>query len=357
MKRRPTDVSGVFRSLIERRIAEVDASDELARAAQLRAQAESAPTPRTKKRLLDDAERLAESHARRVRAVSGLKDELDVLNKAMCPSREFVIGTVLMNLAGNAVVPSFVSGDKCSCGAIMSIHLEGSQFRCPNCGLTKLNTAHMVDSANDMVSEGISAMVHPVPAASASSAAVAAAAVVPVESSAPVRRGGPCDLYRDYLEQFAEDVPEIRASVIDTIRTQLFLKRHVNTSDRIKITLLTTLLRECGFPDVIRYASRLEMMLTGREVPKIPRALINRLVERFRIIDDIYRKNNKGKSINHKALTKISLLCENRPDLEKLFSNHRAMDAIRTERKAVQLCYSIAREKSPGYNWEWPYLE
>lgn len=329
------DIPGALRTMVQRRIMERDRSRAPEMAASAREKAASAPTLRERKRLLEDAERLEEDHRRKERRVSGLGAEIGMLDHAMCATNAFRLGAMVSSMCAAAPTPAFVSSDKCECGTVMFAKLDNCEFVCGGCGRTAPNCSRAIEGLCDANPDRI------------------------ISAAAPEterKRGGPADLYRDYIEQFSDDVPPTNPEILNTIRTRLFKTRHMETSDLVRITVLVNELRQSGFPEYIKSAPRIEMEITGKEVPRVPRALVERLCERFRIIDGLYRDSEaKGKSINHRAVTKISLLCEGRPDLARLFEEHKTMDVIETERRILMRCFARAANVAPQLRWAWPY--
>lgn len=162
-------------------------------------------------------------------------------------------------------------------------------------------------------------------------------------------------LYRKYLMQWKEDVPDIPEEVMCVVYKKLS-KVHIMSNASVKCTPIAQILRQNGFQMYAGMALRIAKIMNGEEIVKLNNETIERLVERFLIItciDNLYGDRSKGKKIiNFEFLTNKFLLMEKKFDLAERFYNHKTRTVLNRADLRLQKCCDII-EASKINDWNW----
>lgn len=167
----------------------------------------------------------------------------------------------------------------------------------------------------------------------------------------PYRRDG---LYRKYLEQFSEDSPLTPKHVIEVVYKELF-RVHAMIRTKTKSTPIATILRNNGLQEWVGYAFRIAKEANGEKIASLTSTLIDRLVDRFRIItktNGIITANVGRKTINFEFLTSQFLHMEKHSELAVLFYNHRTRTTLKKSFLRLQSCLDeITKMNDTGMEW------
>lgn len=134
-------------------------------------------------------------------------------------------------------------------------------------------------------------------------------------------------LYRRYIAQFSEKVPEIPVAVMTTLYRYLS-NIHLQNSMRCRPTPVSNILRSNGLPEWAGHSIRISKIFNGEPVPIIPCQLVDRLVLRF---ERIFRHSSSSnrKLPSFEFLTNIMLRIEGRNDLAQSFALHKTATVLR----------------------------
>jgi hypothetical protein len=315
------------RKCIDARIRQNDAEQrqlaaDLKRAAELASKAEF-ESLRAQKRAKFEAERMHQRRQRLDDSVRGFSEQIRMLT-----SREETPETVstIMQICDPESARVFVDPNCTDCKGVLMLIPDLSILRCDQC--------HAVT-----------------PFISFDTAANKTA---PIEES-PGERRAPDEadndaLYREHVEQFADYAPPTPPEVLDVLVKNL---DNIGVRCRTKVlpTLIVNILRENDLAGYIKYASRIERELTGARVPRFDRALVDRMVARYKIILSVYKllraQLGKTKMINFTALDRLFLKLEGREDQLALLEHHKTIEVIRKENEIIALCRAEAAKISP----------
>lgn len=159
-------------------------------------------------------------------------------------------------------------------------------------------------------------------------------------------------LYRKYLMQFHQDVPDPPDDVIDIVFKHLS-KVHIMLKSKVKPTPISQILRQENLQKWTSMSVRISKMINGEPIVKLSTVIIDRLVLRFNKITRAFsrtKKKDRKKIMNFEFLTKKFLLMENLPELSEWYSLHKTRDVLSSaDRRLERCCKSM---KDDVLNWD-----
>lgn len=235
----------------------------------------------------------------------------------------------------------FVDPDTCPhCHILYMFNQITNVHTCPSCGYTVNVLFISEDNSQDV-------LVNKDPSGAATDAAATERTTdKPSRSEYQYVRG---PLYRRYLGQFAEDVPELPLEVLRVLYKYLS-NIHLQNSIRCRPTPVANILRTHGYPRYAGSATRITKIFNGEPVPRLPADLIDRLVARF---NEIFKQSSqyKKKLPPFEFITNILLCVEGREDLAFSFSMHKTRIVLRRIADALYKIIDAIRDQS-AFSWD-----
>tara|TARA_B110000046_G_scaffold72446_1_gene80218 strand:+ start:1215 stop:2240 length:1026 start_codon:yes stop_codon:yes gene_type:complete len=157
-------------------------------------------------------------------------------------------------------------------------------------------------------------------------------------------------LYRRYLGQFGEDMPEIPTDVMRVLYKYLS-NIHLQNSIRCRPTPVGNIMRTHGFSKWAHLAIRITKIFNGDPVPVIASDLIDRLVARF---DLIFKEatRQKKKLPSFEFITNILLRVEGRQDIASCFVLHKTRAVLVRISTSLYEIIDAVRELDRSMAWE-----
>ena len=148
---------------------------------------------------------------------------------------------------------------------------------------------------------------------------------VPTTQSSTSVRNGRLTLYKKFMYQFAEDVPEVPEEVFAVIYNNLS-SVHMLTSFRCKSVPVTDILRNNNYKEWISQSMRITMLFNGEKVPCINTQLLQKCLTRFEHVSLITL--NDVKLLSFEILTHVFLTLENEKVIAGLFLLPRSKNVL-----------------------------
>lgn len=229
--------------------------------------------------------------------------------------------TVYLNLFySEKSIPCFVDRDTCTfCNTEYVTLTQESVNMCPKCG----NSEHVIYCNSDFIQNEDF-------------------------KNNPYERG---PLYRKYLMQFHESIPDLPDDVINIVYRNLS-KVHIMLSSRVKPTPICQILRQEGLQKWAPMAVRIAKIINCEPIVKLSSELIDRLVLRFNKIAQAFsltKKKERKKIMNFEFLTKQFLIMENRPDLSEWYNLHKTRTVLFSADTRFEKCCKAM--KNDELNW------
>ena len=160
-------------------------------------------------------------------------------------------------------------------------------------------------------------------------------------------------LYKKFLLQFSvdNDDNEIPEDVFACIYNYLS-NVHVHTLVRARPTPIATILRKNGFRQYANSALKISLLFNGEQIPEIPVKLIDRLVERYKVINTTCISLGQP-LISQEFLTPVLLRLELRPDIAEIFRNHRTRQVLTgIDDRMVKMLPAIIEHSPHDLKWQ-----
>ena len=220
----------------------------------------------------------------------------------------------------DSIAPSFVEINKCNkCATTMSFFTQDHTLMCDKCGNTEYETRLGWDI---MEQDPFSKHTY---------------------NRTP--------LYRKYLEQFRDDTINPPDHVFQVVINELS-KTQMMVSSKVRPTPVTQILRKYGLQKWCFMAVRITKTINKEPIITIPRALIDRLVNRFKEISTLFANYSvqRKKILNFEYLTKQFLLMENEHELSESYHLHKTKDVLAA---ADHSLYKYCKQLSATSTMKW----
>ena len=157
-------------------------------------------------------------------------------------------------------------------------------------------------------------------------------------------------LYARYLRQFSAVAEAVPMSVMKIIYSQM-VNVHLMASVRCRPTPIASILRSNAMHAYVHQSIRITKLFNGEPVPKLPEALIEALVHRFRVVSMVTGTFAMGKLPPFAILTHVFLRMEGQQRLANGFETHKTsavLSAIETKfRPVINKCQEMDEDR----NW------
>lgn len=184
-----------------------------------------------------------------------------------------------------------------------------------------------------------------------------------MDNSMHIDNGYPrANLYRRFLTQFSEGVPDPPQYVFDAILRELSLLVHMHSDQKFQPTPIATILRKS--PELKDYhvmSNRISLMMKRRPgEPSLTMSdnLIHRLMERFKQFVSQNKFRAKKKVSNFRFLTRVFLFMEGEYAKSEMFDNHRTRSVLIQEDRSMkqvveQIQKNLDKDMGPNqFKWE-----
>jgi len=158
-------------------------------------------------------------------------------------------------------------------------------------------------------------------------------------------------LFRRYLSQFedtsARDIPKVVFATVFKYLSNI----HSQSTERARPTPIATILRENGLSKYASLSLKISLQFNGEKVPKLSKAMIDRVVRRYEVISKVLDQRNV-RAFSTECLIPTLLSLEHRHDLSDLFLKHRTR-AVLTEldQKLNELLPDIRKISPADLKW------
>lgn len=154
-------------------------------------------------------------------------------------------------------------------------------------------------------------------------------------------------LYKRYLQQFSNHMPEIPKEVFATIYLNLS-SVHILSSARARHAPISSILRNNGMTQYIHQSMRITKLFNGQKVPNISDALMDRLLTRFEIICRVYT----GYKLTFEMVTYVLLKMENENTLAECFSLPSSKNVLKKSYNKLVRIVDECKILEPDLSWE-----
>ena len=275
---------------------------------------------------------------RRIRRIDEILMQPTKLQKTMSKTKSLRrFGKVASLIMANNICDRnelyIIDGDRCTeCARVLSLDMVGSLMICDSCHTATQTLFVVEDMSTDVLINKFT---------SSSTKFVKKSKVIKSENIDPKSPLKPSRyerhvLYRKYLHQFTSTAPPIPDEVMSVIY-KYTSSIHLATSVRCRVTPTVDVLKNSGFIQYVPYASLITRMFNGMPIPVISESLVDKLVERFRLVTDAMIKRsqeypkpsgNRGKILAFEIATAIGLLAEGEDSISILFNVHKTRSVL-----------------------------
>jgi len=158
-------------------------------------------------------------------------------------------------------------------------------------------------------------------------------------------------LYKKFIQQYNEHMPEIPVSIYDTILRELF-KTHTFDSSKCRPTPIIAILRKHKYTQWIPYALKISRILNNeRSDLYLKEDTIMRLMERFNEIIAFTKEDKKEKFLNYEFLTHQMLLMDDKVDNAWLFKCHKTEGVYERSMSRLKRLISLLEQRDTVFEW------
>lgn len=155
--------------------------------------------------------------------------------------------------------------------------------------------------------------------------------------------------YKEFLNQFAENRPEIPQKIISLIYREL-APVHLLNSVKCKPTPVCTILRNHALHEFIPMAPLISRTFNGQPTPKFNMDLIGRLQKRLSVLAQVSTETQR-KSLGIELLVAVCLRCEGEDDFARAFSLLKTRVVLRTANERLKNVIANAKILEPDLAW------
>ena len=150
-------------------------------------------------------------------------------------------------------------------------------------------------------------------------------------------------LYRRFLVLYNTDIPDIPRHVYEVILDHLF-KNHTFRRSKCRPTPIIAILRKEKLTDYIPYALKMSRTLNSEPSNMyLPHDKIERLIQRFSEIMQVFDDTKKEKFLNYEFLTHQMLLMDRLTNYAQLFKCHKTECVYRRSMRRLEtICTKLA---------------
>ena len=160
------------------------------------------------------------------------------------------------------------------------------------------------------------------------------------------------EAYRQYLSQFASDLPPIKLTTLNIIYRALS-SVHIFTSARCRVTTIISILKTHNLPSEVFQATRICRFFNGDVIPTLTPDTTQRLIERYSIWREFL---DQQKVPSFEDLTHVALRLENDLSTAGLFDLHKSKTIICRIQSNLNQIADKCRQVKPEWTWEVPDL-